>query len=138
MHSRIIFIFLFWWVGITYGQERFLELTIQPTIDGKRVKAFTVIMDPASDFPLSVDFKRKQGSVFLSSGESHVIWVTKKGCYNIPITVSLTNVPKAMQQDKFVKYTLSIELISIDQPQSGKSIALEFDSRYGRIVEKET
>jgi hypothetical protein len=138
MHSRIFCILLVLVAGISYGQERFLELTIQPMIDGKKVKAFTVIMDPASDFPLSVDFKRKKGKVFLSSGESHTIWVTKKGCYNIPVTVSLTNVPSAMQQDKFVKYTLLVELITIDQPQPGKSIALAFDSRYGRMVEKES
>jgi hypothetical protein len=131
---------LFTWIccfliTISFGQEKFLELTIAPKSEGKALKGFEIILEPSSEVPISVIIKKKKQSIYLSTNNIHTIWVVKKGYFTYPIEVLLNEVPNAVQRDFVVTYLAEIEMTSATSPQIPARTILAFDPRYGKMTE---
>jgi hypothetical protein len=122
-------------VTLSFGQEKFLELTIAPKSGGKSLKGFELILEPSSEVPISVIIKKKKQSIYLSTNNIHTIWVVKKGFFTYSIEVLLNDIPNAVQRDFVVTYLAEIEMTPATSPQIPARTILAFDARYGKMTE---
>jgi hypothetical protein len=126
-------VLLFFTVQVVSGQDKFLELTIEPqTQERETLKKFSVMVVTTEGAIFEIETKRKKATFFLPAGEFYKLKIIKEGFFKSHIEIDLKEAPTTRKKSESL--TLELMLISSEETQPTTIRKYKYEPRYAKII----